>query len=316
MVGGPRRGRGSGRPALTVFGCPLVTIDAVADPRLDDYRDLRNRHPRGTGPVIVESMLGLEVLAASPLAIRSVLVTPAKLDRLPALDPRRRPSSVTDIAIQRQLVGFDLHRASWPRPSARPRSTPTPCPGRRPPRRRRSSGSQRPREPRFDLFRNGRAFGADAVLLDPETTDPYGRRPVRVLDGPRPRPAVRPPRAVARRRWTGSGPPALERHRPHARPATRCSTRPRLRRSGSRVPRRCRRPRALRRRPGRRRSPGRHPHGPRRRFGQCGHRSSDRPPRSRRRRGLADRACDVRDRSRAPAHEGLGRRGRPRRSAG
>jgi tRNA G18 (ribose-2'-O)-methylase SpoU len=33
------------------------------------------------------------------------------------------------------------------------------------------------------LFRNARAFGADAVLLDPETADPFGRRPVRVSMG-------------------------------------------------------------------------------------------------------------------------------------
>lgn len=33
------------------------------------------------------------------------------------------------------------------------------------------------------LFRNARAFGCDAVLLDPETADPFARRPVRVSMG-------------------------------------------------------------------------------------------------------------------------------------
>ena len=33
------------------------------------------------------------------------------------------------------------------------------------------------------LFRIARAFAADAVLLDPETADPLGRRPVRVSMG-------------------------------------------------------------------------------------------------------------------------------------
>lgn len=33
------------------------------------------------------------------------------------------------------------------------------------------------------LFRNARAFGCDAVLLDPQTADPFARRPVRVSMG-------------------------------------------------------------------------------------------------------------------------------------
>lgn len=159
---------------------PVVTIDSVEDPRLDDYRDLRSGRPRGTGPVIVESMLGFEVLAASSLTIRSVLVTPPKLARLPALAPDVLVL-VADIAIQRELVGFDLHRgvvASAERPA--PRHADEILAGAR---RVVIAERLNDLENLGSLFRNGRAFGVDAVLLDPETTDPYGRRPVRVSMG-------------------------------------------------------------------------------------------------------------------------------------
>lgn len=180
MVGAPHPGRGPGPRDAYGFRVPTVTIDDVADPRLDDYRDLRGGRPRGTGPVIVESLLGVEALAASALTIRSVLVTPAKLDRLPPLDPDV-PVLVADLAIQRRLVGFDLHRgvvASAERPA--PRVATDVIAGAR---RVLVAERLNDLENLGSLFRNARAFAADAVLLDPETTDPYGRRPVRVSMG-------------------------------------------------------------------------------------------------------------------------------------
>jgi tRNA G18 (ribose-2'-O)-methylase SpoU len=159
---------------------PIEQVDDVEDPRLADYRDLRHGRPRGEGPVIVESMLGVEVLASSGLTIRSVLVTPAKLDRLPALGPEV-PVLVADLDVQRATVGFDLHRgvvASAERPA--PLAAETVLAGAR-----RVVVTERLNdlENLGSLFRNARAFGAGAVLLDPETTDPFGRRPVRVSMG-------------------------------------------------------------------------------------------------------------------------------------
>ena len=65
-------------------------IEQVTDPddasRLDDYRGSKGRPAKGTGgPVIVESLLGVEALASAGLTIRSVLVSPQKLHRLPPL---------------------------------------------------------------------------------------------------------------------------------------------------------------------------------------------------------------------------------------
>jgi tRNA G18 (ribose-2'-O)-methylase SpoU len=160
----------------------IETVADLDDPRLDDYRDLRGRAGRndGTGPVIVESLLGVEALASAGLRIRSVLVTPQKLARLPPL-PEATPVLVADLAIQRATVGFELHRgvvASAERPPAR-------SAGELLAGARRVVVAERLNdlENLGSLFRNARAFGVDAVLLDPETADPLGRRPVRVSMG-------------------------------------------------------------------------------------------------------------------------------------
>ena len=145
---------------------------------LDDYTDLRNR--KGGGPVIVEGLLAVEQLVASRFEIRSVVVTPAKRDRLPPL-PAEVPVHVVELDVLRDTVGFDLHRgviASADRP---PPADPVSL----------LDGATRvlvtervnDLENLGSLFRAARAFGCDAVLLDPETADPLGRRPVRVSMG-------------------------------------------------------------------------------------------------------------------------------------
>jgi tRNA G18 (ribose-2'-O)-methylase SpoU len=160
---------------------PFRAITDPADPRVADYVDLRAGRPDGTGPVIVEGLLAVEQLvsAADRFPIRSVLVTPAKRRRLPAdLDA---PVLVADPDVLRATVGFDLHRgvvASADRPaSLDPAALVTGA--------TRVLACERVNdlENLGSLFRNARAFGCDAVLLDPETADPLGRRPVRVSMG-------------------------------------------------------------------------------------------------------------------------------------
>jgi tRNA G18 (ribose-2'-O)-methylase SpoU len=160
----------------------IEEVTDLDDPRLDDYRDLKGRAGRndGTGPVIVESLLGVEALGTAGLTIRSVLVSPQKLDRLPPL-PAGTTVLVADLAIQRATVGFELHRGvvgSAERPT--PHDAAALLAGAR-----RVVVAERLNdlENLGSLFRNARAFGVDAVLLDPETADPLGRRPVRVSMG-------------------------------------------------------------------------------------------------------------------------------------
>jgi tRNA G18 (ribose-2'-O)-methylase SpoU len=154
-------------------------ITDPADPRVADYLDLRGGRPAGEGPVVVEGLLAVEQLAASDLAVRSVLVTPARLDRLPAgLDA---PVLVAELDVLRATVGFDLHRgvvAAADRPA--PRAPAAVLDGAT-----RVLVAERVNdlENLGSLFRAARAFGCEAVLLDPQTADPLARRPVRVSMG-------------------------------------------------------------------------------------------------------------------------------------
>jgi tRNA G18 (ribose-2'-O)-methylase SpoU len=158
----------------------IERVDDLDDPRLDDYRDLRSGRPKGTGPVIVESLLGVEALLTSALAVRSILVSPQKLDRLPPTPPEVTVL-VADLPLQRATVGYELHRgvvASADRPA--PLDPAAVLAGAR---RVVVAERMNDLENLGALFRNARAFGTDAVLLDPETADPLGRRPVRVSMG-------------------------------------------------------------------------------------------------------------------------------------
>lgn len=128
--------------------------------------------------MIVEGLLSVEQLATSGLRVRSVLVTPAKRDRLPTVDA---PVLVAEPAILRATVGFDLHRGVVAAADRPPRNDPEVL----------LDGATRvlviervnDLENLGALFRAARAFNCDAVLLDPETADPLGRRPVRVSMG-------------------------------------------------------------------------------------------------------------------------------------
>ena len=147
---------------------------------LDDYVDLRGGRPSGTGPVIVEGLLAVEQLIASDFEIRSIVVTPQKRHRLPPL-PDHVPIHVVELDELRATVGFDLHRgviASAERPPPR-----DPADLLVDARRVLVTERVNDLENLGSLFRAARAFGCDAVLLDPETADPLGRRPVRVSMG-------------------------------------------------------------------------------------------------------------------------------------
>jgi tRNA G18 (ribose-2'-O)-methylase SpoU len=154
-------------------------ITASDDPRLADYVDLRGGRPDGVGPVVVEGLFAVEQLLNSRCTVRNIVVTPGKLGRLP--DPGDAPVYVADPDVLRATVGFDLHRgvvASADRPA--PLDPAALLAGSR-----RVVVAERLNdlENLGSLFRAARAFACDAVLLDPETADPLGRRPVRVSMG-------------------------------------------------------------------------------------------------------------------------------------
>jgi tRNA G18 (ribose-2'-O)-methylase SpoU len=164
-----------------------VAVDDPADTRLADYvdlsdPDLRKRVESEHGFFIAESPLVVRRLLESGRRVRSVLVTPAQHDALSdVLLPLDAPVYVAADAVLRRVVGFDLHRGAvasadrWEPPSAESVLAGT----------RRVAVLERvnDHENLGVLFRSAAALGVDAVLLDPECSDPLYRRCVRVSIG-------------------------------------------------------------------------------------------------------------------------------------
>jgi tRNA G18 (ribose-2'-O)-methylase SpoU len=162
-------------------------IDDPADPRLSDYQrlsdpELRKRVEANGGFFIAEGPLVVRTLLTTSYRLRSVLVTPAQRDALadvlPSVDA---PVYVVSQAVMRTTVGFDLHRGAVASAERRPLPAVADVVGGA----RRVAVLERvnDHENLGGLFRNAAAFGVDAVLLDPQCSDPLYRRAVRVSIG-------------------------------------------------------------------------------------------------------------------------------------
>ena len=157
----------------------LIPVERADDERLSDYVDLR--HTPARDAVIVEGAVALEQVPASPYLLRSVLCFERHTRKVRALVGDEATIYVAPEPVLRATVGFDLHRGVV-----------ASC-GRAP----ELSAADLVRDARVllaterlndvenlgSLFRNARAFGVDAVLLDAETADPLNRRTVRVSLG-------------------------------------------------------------------------------------------------------------------------------------
>lgn len=165
----------------------VIDVADPSDPRLDDFRDLnsvdrRPDLPSGKGLVIAEGVLVVQRMLASRFTPRAMMGTDRRLQEL-ADDLRDVPAPYyrVDADVMAEVVGFHLNRgvlASASRPAEL--SVADVLDGAR---TLAVLEGVNDHENLGSIFRNARAFGADAVLLDPETADPLGRRPVRVSLG-------------------------------------------------------------------------------------------------------------------------------------
>ena len=165
---------------------PLVMVDDLDDPRLADYRHLREpnvraRVERNAGIFTVEGWLSLEALVESPYVMRSALVAAQHAARAQSIvDPAVPIYAIAESALE-HVTGVHFHRgivgvAARPAPVTADAVL---------------DGARRililegvnDYENLGALFRNASAFGVDAVLLDPTTADPFYRRATRVSLG-------------------------------------------------------------------------------------------------------------------------------------
>ena len=177
----------------------LVWIDRLDDPRIADYRHLKDARTRAAyeqseAIFVVEGRLAVRELLASCFPVRSLLVDDHQLySAADVVDGVRARGATVYVATRQTLagvVGFDLHRGVVA--VARRRATTDGL----------SlvdgvlDGDARSERALFALleglndhenlgalFRNAAAFGVAAVLLDPTCADPLYRRCVRVSLG-------------------------------------------------------------------------------------------------------------------------------------
>lgn len=166
---------------------PPIRLDDPADPRLSDYVDLRDPEGRrvreqSEGFFIAEGITVLGRLLESPHRLRSVLLLPARYERLaPLVDQLDAPVYVVERSVMAAVAGFDLHRgvvAAADRPLERPLDELL-----APARLVVVAEGLNDPENLGAIARTARAFGAEGLLLDPTCADPLARRTVRVSMG-------------------------------------------------------------------------------------------------------------------------------------
>lgn len=161
-----------------------VTLTDPADPRFDDYRDLRRtpgRAERGTVPhtVVAEGALAVGRLFTSRYPVRSVLTTPNKVGAA-----EDAPAGTTVLVADRDLLaevcGFDVHRGVLAAADRLPEPTVDEVLAARRVAVVEGVGDH---ENLGALFRTAAALGVGGVLLDDRCADPLYRRSVRVSLG-------------------------------------------------------------------------------------------------------------------------------------
>src|SRR4051812_37540544 len=165
----------------------LVEVTDPADPRLGDYRDLRDvelrKHLEAEhGLFIAEGEKVVRRAVAAGYTPRSFLMAPRWLDGLaPVLSATQAPCYVMSEALAEEVTGFHVHRGALASLERSPLpSVDDVLAGAR---------SVLVLEEIVDhtnvgaIFRSGAALGFDAVLLAPRCADPLYRRSVKVAMG-------------------------------------------------------------------------------------------------------------------------------------
>lgn len=168
-----------------------IPIDDEADPRIEDYRHVRDRDLLGRdgrpGLFIGEQRLIVERMLARPGRTKSVLVLTSRLAAIGPLVPPDVPLYVAPEHVMRAVVGFDIHRGVLAVGHRAPDSAhsllsalPAPSDG---PLTVLVCEDVTHHDNLGMLFRAAAAFGVDAVVLSPNCHDPLYRRCLRMSIG-------------------------------------------------------------------------------------------------------------------------------------
>ncbi len=151
----------------------IVFVTDPADPRLEDYRALKERHL--DRKFVAESEVVVRKLLASGLRVHSMLLT---APRLRALEPIAGdfPVYVVPQEVMDGVAGFHVHRGCLAIGER-----PTPVVGQ--PRTVVALEDLVAVDNLGAIVRNAAGFGVDAILLSPRCADPFYRKAIRVSAG-------------------------------------------------------------------------------------------------------------------------------------
>lgn len=166
----------------------IVRVEAVDDPRLASYRDVRDRELKArAGAFLAESEQVVRLLAASRLyATRSLLLAEGRLEKLADVVAALPPTVTAFVAPQAMvdsLVGFPMHRGVIAIGERGAPCDPAALLGAPGPGTVIGLVGVNNHDNVGGAFRNAAAFGARGVLLDPASCDPLYRKAVRVSVG-------------------------------------------------------------------------------------------------------------------------------------
>lgn len=163
---------------------PVVSVD---DPRLDDYRDLRDVTLRKSlesrhGLFLAEGEKVIRRAVTAGYPVRSLLMAPRWVESLAdVLDGLDASVYVADEALVESISGFHVHRGALASLERRPLpSVPDVLADAR---RVLVLEEVNDHTNVGAIFRNAAAFGMDAVLLSPRCADPLYRRSIKVAMG-------------------------------------------------------------------------------------------------------------------------------------
>lgn len=167
----------------------VFPITDPADPRVEPYRDIRERDLVGRqGLFVAEGEVVLNLLArSSRFEAMSVLIDPRRRDKLAdtlAHLPEATPVYLADQVVLDAIAGFPLHRGILAIGRRRAPQSATELLAGLPERALvLALVGIANHDNMGGLFRNAAAFGVDAVILDAGCCDPLYRKAIRVSVG-------------------------------------------------------------------------------------------------------------------------------------
>lgn len=160
-----------------------VRVDDVDDPRLEPFRDLKDKDRRRGGAFVLEGEVVLRMAVKERrYPVLAVLLAENRA-HLADLVPSETPVYVVSHAVLEALVGFDLHRGVLALADRGAPGDPSAILQLDGPVTLVGLVGVTNHDNVGGIFRNARALGADGILLDQASCDPLYRKAVRVSVG-------------------------------------------------------------------------------------------------------------------------------------